>query len=119
MEITGKIKVINDTQEVGSNGFKKRELVVTTDEQYPQDILVEFVQDKCGILDKYKVGNNVKVSINIRGREWVDPKGVSKYFNSIQGWRIESLGESEGVQPPFETISAEELTADGDDLLPF
>lgn len=119
MEITGKIKVINDTQEVGSNGFKKRELVVTTDEQYPQDILIEFVQDKCGILDKYKVGDNVKVSINIRGREWVDPKGVSKYFNSIQGWRIESLGESDGVQPPFEPVAAGDLNADDKDDLPF
>ena len=72
-----------------TSAFQKRELVVTTDEQYPQHILIEFTQDKCDLLDKYKIGKEVKVSINIRGREWTNPQGETKYFNSIQGWRIE------------------------------
>jgi hypothetical protein len=88
MEVVGKVKVINPTQEVSAS-FKKRELVVTTEEQYPQHILIEFAQDKCAVLDSYKVGEAVKVSINLRGREWVNPQGETKYFNQIQGWRIE------------------------------
>ena len=91
MESIGKIKQLGETASYGSNNFRKREIVVTTDEQYPQDILIEFVQDKCDILDNYKVGQNVKVSINLRGREWVNPEGETKYFNSVQGWRIEAL----------------------------
>ncbi|MFT7498205.1 MAG: hypothetical protein ACI8QP_000790, partial [Porticoccaceae bacterium] len=91
MEVTGKIKLINDAQTFGASGFRKRELVITTDEQYPQMLMIEFVQDKCDILDKYQVGQDVKVSINLRGREWVNPEGVAKYFNSIQGWRIEVM----------------------------
>ena len=87
MEITGKIKVINPEQQVSAS-YKKRELVVTTEEQYPQHILVEFTQDKCDLLNIFKVGESVKVSINLRGREWVNPQGESKYFNSIQGWKI-------------------------------
>ena len=67
MEVIGKIKLIGETQSFGSNGFIKRELVVTTDEQYPQIILIEFVQDKCDILNSYQVGQNVKVSINLLG----------------------------------------------------
>ena len=94
MELQGKIKMIGKTEEFGSNGFRKRELVVTTEEQYPQHILVEFVQDKCDILNGYAVGQNVKVGINLRGREWVNPQGEAKYFNSIQGWRIEKAGEA-------------------------
>jgi hypothetical protein len=90
MEILGRIKVINPEQQV-STSFKKRELVVTTEEQYPQHILVEFTQDKCEILNNYSLGEPVKVSINIRGREWLNPQGETKYFNSIQGWRIEKL----------------------------
>lgn len=89
MEILGKIKLINQTQTFGSNGFRKREMVVVTDEQYPQMIMVEFIQDKCDILNNYSVGEDVKVSINLRGREWINPEGVAKYFNTIQGWRIE------------------------------
>ena len=92
MEVNGKIKVINPTQNVSAT-FKKREIVVSTDEQYVQHILIEFTQDKCDLLDKFKVGQNVKVGINLRGREWVNPQGETKYFNSIQGWSIFENGE--------------------------
>jgi translation initiation factor IF-3 len=103
MEVSGKIKVVNPEQQVSAS-FKKRELVVTTDEQYPQHIMIEFTQDKCDLLNNYKPGDAVKVSINLRGREWVNPQGESKYFNSIQGWRIEKLqaeGQNMQQQPPM------------------
>ena len=89
MEVIGRIKVINATQEVSAS-FKKRELVVTTNEQYPQNILIEFAQDKCNLLDNFQEDQEVKVSINLRGREWVNPQGETKYFNQIQGWKIEA-----------------------------
>lgn len=91
MEISGRIKKIFETQTFGS-GFKKRELVITTQEQYPQDILIEFTQDKTDLLNAVNAGDEVKISINIRGREWINPEGVAKYFNSIQGWRLEKGG---------------------------
>ena len=94
MEVSGRIKMIDETKAFGANGFRKRELVVTTDEQYPQHIMIEFTQDKCDLLNNYRVGEPVKVSINLRGREWVNPQGETKYFNSIQGWRIEKAGEA-------------------------
>jgi translation initiation factor IF-3 len=90
MEVIGKIKMIGATQDVSAS-FKKRELVVTTEEQYPQHIMVEFTQAKVDDLNSYQVGEQVKVSINLRGREWVNPQGETKYFNSIQGWRIERM----------------------------
>jgi len=88
MEITGKIKFIDVTKEVGSNNFKKRDVVITTDESYPQHILIQFVKDKCDILDKYAVGQEVTIGINLRGNEWVNPQGETVYFNTIQGWNI-------------------------------
>ncbi|MDZ4330475.1 MAG: DUF3127 domain-containing protein, partial [Flavobacterium sp.] len=91
MEVTGKIKMIDQTKEVGSGGFKKRDVVVTTDEQYPQHILVQFVQDKCDLLNGFQVGEPVKIDINLRGREWTNPQGETVYFNTIQGWRIGKL----------------------------
>jgi translation initiation factor IF-3 len=90
MEVLGKVKVIGNLTNVSAS-FKKQSLVVTTEEQYPQFIEINFVQDKCDLLNSYKVGDNVKVSINLRGREWVNPQGETKYFNDIQGWRIEKL----------------------------
>jgi hypothetical protein len=93
MQVQGTIKMIGETQQVSAS-FRKRELVVTTAEQYPQSILIEFNQDKCDVLDKYQVGQEVNVSINLRGREWVNPQGEAKYFNTIQGWKIEAVGSA-------------------------
>lgn len=123
MEVQGKIKMIGETQTFGSNGFRKRELVVTTEEQYPQHIMVEFVQDKTDLLDSYQVGQPVKVNINLRGREWVNPQGETKYFNSIQGWRIESVQTGAGNMPPVAPTEAFEpatnLNEEDHDDLPF
>ncbi|WP_075342543.1 DUF3127 domain-containing protein [Tenacibaculum agarivorans] len=121
MEVIGKIKIINETQTFGSNGFRKRELVITTDEQYPQMILIEFIQDKCDLLNSFQVGQDVKVSINLRGREWINPEGVAKYFNSIQGWRIENLQQSapQNLPPTDQFQPAPDLTDNEPDDLPF
>ena len=89
MEVIGKIKVIGEVQEFGSQAFKKRELVVVTEDQYPQMIMIEFNQDKTDMLNNFEIGTDVKVSINLRGREWINPQGEAKYFNSVQGWKIE------------------------------
>lgn len=127
MEVQGKVKMIGETQTFGNNGFRKREIVVTTEEQYPQHIMVEFVQDKTDLLNNYAVGQNVKISINLRGREWVNPQGETKYFNSVQGWRIENLtaANSAGTadlppMPPADSFEpATNLNSDDHDDLPF
>lgn len=124
MEVQGKIKLIGDTKTFGSNGFQKREMVVTTEEQYPQHIMIEFVQDKCSLLDAFQPGQPVKVGVNLRGREWVSPQGETKYFNSIQGWRIENLAGQQqsggsNVPPPDQFEPASDLNEEDYDDLPF
>ena len=126
MEVQGKVKMVGETQTFGNNGFRKREIVVTTEEQYPQHIMVEFVQDKCDLLNNVSVGQPVKIGINLRGREWVNPQGETKYFNSIQGWRIESVqaesSTSAGIPPvpPMNAFEpADDLNEDDHDDLPF
>ncbi len=125
MEIQGRIKMIGETQTFGNNGFRKREIVITTEEQYPQHLMVEFVQDKTELLNNYQVGQMVKININLRGREWINPQGETKYFNSIQGWRIENLQQNaqpEGMPPvppadAFEPVA--DLNEEDHDDLPF
>ena len=105
MEVQGKIKILGETETFGTD-FTKRQLVVTTDEQYPQLISVDFLKDKCDLLNTYKVGDSVKVSINLGGREWINPQGVAKYFNSITGWRIEKVDNATNVpQPPLQQMA--------------
>lgn len=119
MEVTGKIKKIDETKTFGTSGFRKREMVVTTNEQYPQMLMIEFVQDKCDLLNSYAVGQDVKVSINLRGREWVNPQGEAVYFNSIQGWRIEgAAAEGAGAAPVAPPVDSFEKTTDVSDSEP-
>lgn len=120
MEVLGRIKKIEPTKEYGTNGFKKRELVITTEEQYPQYILIEFVQDKCALLDTFQEGQNVKVTFDLRGREWINPQGEAKYFNSLNGWRVELLQANTPppLTPPdnFEEVDSFENSNEPDDL---
>ncbi len=125
MEVQGKVKMVGETQTFGNNGFRKREIVVTTEEQYPQHIMVEFVQDKTDLLNNFNVGQDVKISINLRGREWTNPQGEVKYFNSIQGWRIEGVQAEQSPAgmppvPPAEAFQpADNLNEEDHDDLPF
>lgn len=104
MDVSGKIKEIQG--EVVKGTFKSKNIIVTTDEQYPQHILIQFVQDKCDLLNNFQVGEPVKIDINLRGREWTNPQGETVYFNTIQGWRINKSEQT----PPVSAIANEAIS---------
>ena len=126
MELQGTVKKVFETQTFAS-GFQKREMILLTQEQYPQPISIEFLSDKINLLDNLHEGENIKVGINIRGREWTNPQGEVKYFNSITGWRVEKGTDSPSepvhatpAAQPVATASNENPFADEeDDDLPF
>jgi hypothetical protein len=91
MEVTGTLKAKFDTQKV-SDRFQKREFVLTTEANtpYPQHVSFQVTQDKCGLLDQFNPGEELRVQFNLRGREWNGPQGI-KYFNTLEAWRIERL----------------------------
>jgi hypothetical protein len=91
MQVAGKIVAIMPTQVV-SEKFSKREFVIETPDQYPQQILFQLTQDKCSVLDSLKIGQEVDVHLNIRGRSWQNPQGETKYFNTLEAWKIDVLG---------------------------
>ena len=105
LEITGTIIVLGETETIGSKDFKKRLLVIETDETYKQSIPVEFTQEKTTVLNSYKVGDLVKIGINIRGSEW---KG--RYFANINGWKIDKIDST--------SLSAEQHMPDREDVKP-
>jgi hypothetical protein len=95
-ELEGSIKLIGDTASYGAKGFTKRELVVTTSaERFPQDIKFEFVKEKTELLDKFRVGQQVKVAFDIRGSEY-----NGKYYVSLTGWKIDNSDGSGESAPP-------------------
>lgn len=88
MEILGNIIFIGETQQI-SEKFKKREFVIETDEQYPQQIKLQFEGDKCSILDNYDIGQQATVYFNLRGRSYTDKQNQTQYANTLQAWKIQ------------------------------
>lgn len=116
----GKIVKISNIEEISAT-FKKREFVIETDENYPQKMMFELVQDKCDIISNYNVNDNVRVHFNLRGREWNNPQNQTKYFVNLRCWRLEKVGEA--IPPVNEsTLTTTEADAPTDNLaddLPF
>ena len=102
----GAVKVINETQ-TWDSGFKKREVVITTDDQYPQDVKFEFLKDSVDLLDTVKVGDSVIVSFSIRGNEY-----NGKYYVNLTGNALKVNGETKSGSVVIPDHS-------GDDDIPF
>ena len=112
LSIVGVILEISDVQQIKET-FKKREFVLedTENPQYPEFIKFELIQDKCALLDAYKVGDKVNVQFNLKGRKWTDREGKVVYFNSLQAWRIEvESGSQATATPSSEAAPLEGLT---------
>jgi len=120
--ITGKLIVKNDTEQI-TDTFKKREFVISDEgSQYPQEIMFQLVQDKCDLIDSFNVGDEMKVNFNIRGRRWESPQKETKFFVSLDAWRLEKNAQESPAQnlPPMQTIEPANISNDdGSDDLPF
>lgn len=114
MDITGRIHEIFPVQTV-KNNFTKREFILLddTNDQYPQYIKFELIQDKCSIIDAFKTGDQVKVYFNLKGREWINPKGEKVYFTTLGAWKIESANGGAQAEMPAPDFMP------GDDDMPF
>ena len=112
-KLQGAIKVIMDTVQV-TEKFSKREFVIQdTSSMYPQDILFQLTQDKTDLIEPYAEGEEIEVSFNLRGREWTSPAGEIKFFNTLEAWRIEKIGQSnvENTAEMSKNVKTEKKTA--------
>lgn len=120
-EITGKLKLIMDEQRFDS-GFFKREFVVTTQEQYPQDLKFELFKEKCEMIQNFNIGDPISVKFDVRGREW-----NGNYYVNLNAWRIDApSGAAPAAQAgapaaaaPLPTSAPIDLSGEDDDDLPF
>jgi hypothetical protein len=90
IETTGRLHIIFDTKQV-SERFTKREFVVeiADNPKYPQMVLFQLSGDRCTQLDDLRVGDAIRIEFSLRGREWRSPAGETKYFNSLDVWKVE------------------------------
>ncbi len=124
MNVSGKIVEIFETVKI-KESFQKREFVLefASNPKYPELVKFELVQDKCNLLDNFKVGQEVSVEFDLRGRKWTDQKGAVKYFNTLQAWRLSSASDApdgnpaDQGAPPME--DSEDFSSEKDGGLPF
>lgn len=124
-KITGKIIVKSDIIVV-SDKFRKIEFVVESEEQFAQKLPIQVTQDKCDLMQYYKVGDLVEVNVNIKGREWLNPAtGETKYFLSLDAWSINQKGASQqkaparklgNIEENFQEEAIRNMQEDDDDL---
>ncbi|AMR30574.1 hypothetical protein A0256_03605 [Mucilaginibacter sp. PAMC 26640] len=120
MEIKGKVYEVSPTTQV-TESLKKRELILEYIEnpQYPEYLKFEAIQDRCNLLDSVKVGEDVEVFFNLKGRPWTDKTGKKSYFNSLQLWKVNVLGGAGAATTPEYAAPADISSTADDDDLPF
>jgi hypothetical protein len=131
LKVSGQVFKVSE-KIVKSEKFTFRNLWLTHGDKYPQTIEIQFVNDKCALLDSVTPGDKVTIGINLDGRIWNGQDG-QKVFNTIKGWSIEMAGQvkQENTQPYQERMMEstsqkierlrilDQLTKEGDNLLPF
>ena len=103
IQASGRLHAIFETKQI-TERFQKREFVLelADNPNYPQFVLFELTGDRCGDIEGFKVGEDVRVEFNLRGREWNSPNGDVKYFNGLDVRTMERIGapSSAGEEPP-------------------
>ncbi|MGE0871378.1 MAG: DUF3127 domain-containing protein [Kofleriaceae bacterium] len=128
-DAVGKLHIASETKQV-SDRFSKREFVVEiADGKYPQFVQFQLTGDRCAQLDDHRVGDMVRVTFNLRGREWRSPQGEVKYFNSLDVWKLERAdagrsdqrGRHSSSEPVYrdDPRPSDLMPATRDDDLPF
>jgi single-strand DNA-binding protein len=118
LEVQGKLVDVFDTQQI-TDKFKKREFVVETEERgYQQYVKFQLNQDKCSIIDDYKLGDEIKVAFNLSGKPYTRKTGEKDYITNIVAWKIDKvMAGSRPVadnEPPV--FNMDSLEASADDL---
>jgi hypothetical protein len=124
MVIEGKLHAKAEAQQI-SDSFKKRDFVVeyVDNPLYPQYITFQIVQDRVSLIDSFAVGDKIEVTFNLRGREWTNPQGEKKYFNTLEAWRVQKVESGASVPAnggqPVQIGVPSDLSGDNSDDLPF
>ena len=95
----GRIRKISERKQI-SDKFTTRDLVIETTDQYPQIIIFQLSNAKCDQVDNLKVGEQINVHFNLRGREWTNQQGEVKVYNTLDAWKVELIREDAGSAQP-------------------
>jgi len=96
---TGRIYHIGEVRVI-SEKFSVQEFVLTIEGQYPQSVLFQCANKKTDLLKDLSKDDHVTVHFNLRGREVKTRDGNTRFFNSLDAWRIETHTNFDSAPPP-------------------
>lgn len=121
LQVTGELYKVFPTEQK-TESFQAREFVLLIPGNYPQYAKFQLTQDRTGLIDLYREGQEVTVHFDIRGREWTNQEGKEVYFTTLNAWRLEGQPQAPASTPaPAQEPAPVEVAAEGetDDDLPF
>lgn len=118
LEVQGKLVDVFETVQI-TDKFKKREFVVETEERgYQQYVKFQLNQDKCNLVDDFKIGDELKVAFNLSGKPYTRKTGEKDYITNIVAWKIDKVSAGSAPMPNNEppVFNMDSLEASADDL---
>lgn len=93
-EITARLIAKYDTVQ-RTETFKTREFVLEKSEDFNGRLITNYikmqcVQDRTAMPDRFNIGDEVKVSFNIKGTKWMKD-GKENYITNLDAWRMEQV----------------------------
>ena len=119
LEVEGKIvrKLPVQQGQSARGPWSRQDFIVEYQEgNYPSQVCFDvWGEDKVHDLEKYQIGDTVKISFNLSSREY-----NGRWYNDIRAWRIEPVGNNAPAPaapaaPAVEVPSGDDSTED----LPF
>lgn len=111
-QVMGNLHHIGDIEQK-TDSFLAREFVIEVNQNsnYPQLIKFQLVQDRCGLVDNYQVGQEITVHFDLRGREW-----NGKYFTNLNAWKLQGSETSQTNHEAKEKVSTAQAEGYNDPL---
>jgi hypothetical protein len=115
MQLTAKLIQILPLQTgTGKNGeWKKQDIIVETNGQYPKKICISVWGDKINA-SQLVVGNALKVDFDVESREY-----NSRWYTDVKAWKVEVVGGSNNTSDEFQVPNEEPVSGADNDDIPF
>lgn len=102
MQIKGKLHAVLEHKQI-SDTFSTLGFVILVDDnpQYPEYISVQATNERIAAVQQLQIGQEVTLDCNLKGRPWTNKEGVTRYFNTIDVWRVTpTVQQVQQVQQP-------------------
>jgi len=121
-ELKGKLVAKYDTVQK-TETFKTREFVIEKTDEFNGRSISNYIkfqctQDRTTMPDRFNIGDEVKISFNIKGTKWMKD-GRENYITNLDAWRIENIKLAQETSQPANVASTNNTYNDVVDDLPF